>query len=742
MQRFDGKDKTNGQRGEFCSNLTTEEYLREMQRPAAIKEDLWEMGRRRRVRQVLGAADFCSELEQLIRHDVAASVSVPDRLDRQSFLCRHPSPPSAAAFIQRLPQLPALNVHQMIDSPPIPIADIPPNGKSTRAETVARNKLATLYRLVDLFHWSQGIYNHITLRLSGTDPMEILINPFGLLYHEVTANSLIKLDLAGTVLDQGSTHLGVNQAAYHPLSVLIALFSSYVLCVLHLHTAVVAAVASMKCGLLPLCQEAMIVGPVAYHDYQGILTNEEEKRSIVRDLGDKNVLILRNHGFVACGQSVEDALHLAFHTIIACETQIRASRVGLANLIVPSKEAALNAYKTARKGGGGVNRLQNDISQLSAHSTKESANGLPSPAAPSWGIGELEWEAWCRVLDSAGYHTAHSYKEPPLLRRGRRHEPRHHSMYNLSSVATPSNGPASLGEAEEDEQGLAGIRHYHRIATLQSRAKWLNSPNRYQKVQLTETGTDHPRVITKWVQQQSNERSAGGHGGTPVKIHSPHQFSPCGRTTDPREFRERQRRMKETRLSSTVSPGPRSQLLTDGRTRAETGLADGSGALYIGTASKGIIDRSHQHNAQVYRCLYAQNPFNEMNGDLIGYLNEMESMESAQVRKSKSSPAIAEVSGGKAVEKTQQNHQGKEKVTSMVNGHEGRSASEEAKGNNGTVMVNGRSKDERNGGRTVTTTGEAMISDATDGEQQQQKRKKKRKRGRSFFASIVHRKNK
>jgi adducin len=94
-----------------------------------------------------------------------------------------------------------------------------------------------------------------------------LINPFGLLYNEITASSLIKISLAGEVLDPGSTNLGINQAGY-VLHSAIHEAREDVHCVLHLHTAVVAAVSSMKCGLLPLCQEALIIGPVAYHDYK------------------------------------------------------------------------------------------------------------------------------------------------------------------------------------------------------------------------------------------------------------------------------------------------------------------------------------------------------------------------------------------------------------------------------------------------------------------------------------------
>lgn len=108
------------------------------------------------------------------------------------------------------------------------------------------------------------------------------------MYHEITASSLVKISLDGKVLDAGTTKLGINRAGYVLHSAIHGARPD-VQCVLHMHTAVVSAVSSMKCGLLPICQEAMIIGPIAYHDYQGIVSDEEERESIVRDLGDKNV---------------------------------------------------------------------------------------------------------------------------------------------------------------------------------------------------------------------------------------------------------------------------------------------------------------------------------------------------------------------------------------------------------------------------------------------------------------------
>ncbi|CAB00100.1 Adducin-related protein 2 [Caenorhabditis elegans] len=267
-----------------------------------------------------------------------------------------------------------------------PIADLKDDDGYDPEELTQRNKLASLYRLVDLFRWSQGIYNHITVRVS-TDPDEILINAFGQLYSEVSASSLIKVDLDGTVIDGGSTNFGVNQAGY-VLHSAIHNGRPEVKCVVHLHHPSVVAVSAQKCGLLPISQESMIVGDVGYHEYRGILIDEAERALLVRDLGDRNVMILRNHGFVVCGESIEHALSLTYHLIIACETQIRTVPGGNTdNVHFPAQSAIKQVYKVASQGGGGVNRQNGHVNSM------------------QWKKGELEWQAYMRQLDAQGYVT-------------------------------------------------------------------------------------------------------------------------------------------------------------------------------------------------------------------------------------------------------------------------------------------------------------------------------------------------
>uniref|UniRef100_A0A8R1XZL5 Aldolase_II domain-containing protein n=1 Tax=Onchocerca volvulus TaxID=6282 RepID=A0A8R1XZL5_ONCVO len=606
---------SNGTAGRSFVNFDPEdpEYIKELQRPAAIKEDLSEMERRKRVQEVLESKSFCRELEELIKQESESHKSDPDHLKTLQRLSELTLPHGRIA---------ASSLHNIGVGAVLPIADLKGSSSYTRTEKLFRNKLASLYRLVDLFQWSQGIYNHITLKLPDSD--EILINPFGLLYHEITARSLIKININGEIIDRGSTKLGINQAGYI-LHAAIHKARPDVRCVLHMHTAVVSAISSMKCGLLPLSQEAMIIGPVGYHNYQGILDDKSEMESIVKDLGDKNVMLLRNHGFVACGESVEDALHLAFNTVIACETQarltfpIRAARAGIENLVIPDEKAVEKVYETARKGGGGVDR-----------------NGAKDAEGKqiNWRIGELEWEAWMRVLDNAGYRTGHIYRQP--LFRSRTLPS---SASNQNDVAVPPSA-SSIGTVDESDYESVTAHKMALLRKEQERSRWLNSPNAYQKIEILETGTNNPKRITKWVQ----DISSPSQSGTPVKISSPHQFSPF--SANPKEFKEKQKAIKENRRLGTTSAGPQSQIL-DGVTYeeiaqiradnfrhvddlvmqdAETNdMGQADRVVMIGTASKGIIDRQHQHNAQVYRQLYAPNPFaSETDEDIQKYMKEVE----------------------------------------------------------------------------------------------------------------------
>ncbi|XP_037069250.1 alpha-adducin-like [Pollicipes pollicipes] len=283
---------------------------------------------------------------------------------------------------------------------PIPVNDISTGSKYSAEEAATRCKLAALYRLVDARGWSMGIYNHITARISATDE-EFLVNPFGLLYDEVTASNLVKVDLAGTVLDQGSSPAGINLAGY-VLHSAIHETRPDLLCALHVHLPEAVAVATMECGLMPVTQEALVIhgfAGVSYHDYQGILIHESEKKDIQQNLGEKNkVLILRNHGVVVCGSTVEEAYLLLDFFMLACQSQVAMMSAGEDGLVQVPSIAFENMLKMKEENKGV------DTSRI--------REGKPTQ------FGQQDFEACMRKLDRAGYNTGYPYQCPELLTTG------------------------------------------------------------------------------------------------------------------------------------------------------------------------------------------------------------------------------------------------------------------------------------------------------------------------------------
>ena len=172
-------------------------------------------------------------------------------------------------------------------------------------EWKARVDLAACYRLVDLYGMSDMMANHISSRVPGEDNA-FLINAYGMMYEEITASSLIKVDLDGNILakaDFGALNYGINKAGYVIHSA-IHRARHDIDCVIHTHTWAGMAVSSLECGLLPLTQTAMRFLKIGYHDYQGVVLDASEKESLIADLGQGEALILRNHGALEVGLSV------------------------------------------------------------------------------------------------------------------------------------------------------------------------------------------------------------------------------------------------------------------------------------------------------------------------------------------------------------------------------------------------------------------------------------------------------
>jgi ribulose-5-phosphate 4-epimerase/fuculose-1-phosphate aldolase len=202
-------------------------------------------------------------------------------------------------------------------------------------EWQARVDLAACYRLVDTYGMTDMIYNHITLRIPGTE--HLLINLYGLLYKEITATSLAKIDVEGNIIWKPDTEYGINKSGY-VIHGAIHKARPDVAAVIHTHTRAGMAVASMKCGLLPLTQTTMrFVGHIGYHEYEGPAVDLAERERIVADLGQHDALIMRNHGLLTCGATVQQAFNTLYQLEMACRAQVDAM-AARTELTMPSSE--------------------------------------------------------------------------------------------------------------------------------------------------------------------------------------------------------------------------------------------------------------------------------------------------------------------------------------------------------------------------------------------------------------------
>lgn len=190
------------------------------------------------------------------------------------------------------------------------------------AEWKARVDLAAYYRLVAHFKMDDLIYNHISARVPGTHG-HFLINPYGMAYEEITASSLIKIDLDGNVVDDGGQDYGVNHAGFVIHSA-VHRARPEVDCVIHTHTPAGMAISALECGLLPLSQTSMFFGQVAMHEYEGVVVDLGEQQRLVADLGDSQAMILRNHGLLTVGPSIAEAFTAMYWLERACQSQAMA----------------------------------------------------------------------------------------------------------------------------------------------------------------------------------------------------------------------------------------------------------------------------------------------------------------------------------------------------------------------------------------------------------------------------------
>ena len=203
------------------------------------------------------------------------------------------------------------------------------------AEWQMRVELAACYRLMAIYDMVDMIYNHISARVPGPEE-HFLLNPYGMLYEEITASCLIKVDLAGTEVFNPNRDYRINPAGF-VIHGAIHEARPEIGCVVHTHTPAGMAVSALKCGLLPLTQTAMRFASIGYHDYEGVVLEMDERRRLLANLGDNDVMILRNHGLLAVGRTIAEAFNTIYRLERSCRAQIMAMSCN-AELIVPPRE--------------------------------------------------------------------------------------------------------------------------------------------------------------------------------------------------------------------------------------------------------------------------------------------------------------------------------------------------------------------------------------------------------------------
>uniref|UniRef100_A0A3Q3MEX1 Adducin 3 n=1 Tax=Mastacembelus armatus TaxID=205130 RepID=A0A3Q3MEX1_9TELE len=491
-------------------NVNDPEYIRSRNMSPDLRQDFNVLEQKKRVTQILQSPAFKEELESLIQEQQRKGNN-PTGLLALRQIADFFMASSVAGF----------NTSPLSLGMVTPINDMYGVESTTmvKGEKLTRCKLASLYRLVDLFSWAHFANSYITVRVS-KEQDHILILPRGLSFAEASASNLVKLNIIGDVIEQGSTTLRIDPMGFSPHAAIYSMRPD-IRCVIHVHTPATAAVSSMKCGILPISQEALILGDIAYYSYQGSLDGQEERRELQKALGPTTkVLVLRNHGVVALGETIEEAFHYIYNVQYACEIQVNAiSCAGsVDNLIVLDQEN----YKS-RVYDVGSSAVVNMAGQY------------------KWKIGELEFESLMRMLDNLGYRTGYAYRHPII-----REKPRH-----KSDVEIPATVTAFM--FEEDGEGAATRLPFKFLQQRHQREKtrWLNSPNSYTKVSVEGGEERYNSRTTMWMKAEET--------GTPIRIEDPNQFVPLN--TDPNEVLEKRNKIRDQNRLDLMTSGPRSQHL-------------------------------------------------------------------------------------------------------------------------------------------------------------------------------------
>jgi ribulose-5-phosphate 4-epimerase/fuculose-1-phosphate aldolase len=231
----------------------------------------------------------------------------------------------------------------------VAVQTIAPAGISAE-EWAIRCDLAALYRLVAHFKMTDFIYTHISARLPGPEH-HFLINQYGVMFHEMRASDLVKIDLGGNIIETNGTSSSRVNAAGFTIHSAIHMAREDLMCVIHTHTAAGIAVSAQKQGLLPISQHALkFYGHLAYHGYEGIALDHDERDRLVADLGQHRAMILANHGLLVAGRTIPEAFNNIYYLERACQAQV-AAMAGGAELVLPPESVRLHTAEQFNRPG-------------------------------------------------------------------------------------------------------------------------------------------------------------------------------------------------------------------------------------------------------------------------------------------------------------------------------------------------------------------------------------------------------
>lgn len=500
--------------------------IQPIKRPDEIEKDVTSLSQKKKVSNILSSPYFKEELEQAVTDVLCSNQAGSQSIAREiaNFFS-----PFCSSGLQGMGCVSPINDLTGSDA----------FASYTKTERLSRCKLATLYRIVDLFGWNQNINNYISLRLN-KEQEHFLINPYGLLYHEVSAAKLLKVNMQGEILDQGSTTLSLNTSSFSFHSAVHAARPD-IQCVATVQNKDILAISCMACGLLPLCDEALQIGPVSVHPPRSSFVDAKERKAIQKSLGPTNkVMIIRNQGLVVCGTSIEETFSNLRNAITACSAQV----------------TALSCMRVEK------------LTQLSRDDVILSDDHVTSSEAKS-NADAMQFEAVVRTLDNMGYRSGYIYRNPNIVK----------SKYKVNAeVAEPATTSSRPFSCEDLQNVRGGLRR------ADNTSRWINSPNLYMKVEddrssVTSSsfnGEQSPKPRTKWLRSSSPTSTGSASMRT-----NPNQFVPTG--TDPREVAVLRKSIRGQANKHRNPPGPQSQILHS--------VAPKTATTHISSASKGIIER-------------------------------------------------------------------------------------------------------------------------------------------------------